>query len=361
MVTPPPLQTEEHNAVLGQHKQLPLRSLRVRQTIFIVAALFCLSPWASPPLALALGMGLALTMENPFPHSAKHVAKVLLQACVVGLGFDMNLAVVLQAGKSGMLFAAGSIAGTLALGYVAGKWLKISGKTSALISAGTAICGGSAIAAVGSVIGAAEGEMTVAMGTVFLLNAVALYVFPLLGHALHLSQTQFGTWAGVAIHDISSVVGAASRYGLPALQTATAVKLSRALWIVPVAACAALTFRRYSLSSAPTKAVGVTGATVGFDPHQTPAKAQGKIQVPWFIGLFLLASLARSFVPGAAPAAPSLSHLATVGLTLTLFLIGAGISRRTLQTVGWKPLAQGILLWLAVSAGSLVVILRVIR
>lgn len=342
----------------GQRKYAP--TLPVRQALFVIAAAFCLTPWASPALALALGMALALTHENPFHHVGKHTAKLLLQFCVVMLGFGMDLAVVLMAGKSGMVFAAGSIAGTLILGYAAGKWLKINAKTSALISAGTAICGGSAIAAVGSVIGAAEGEMTVAMGTVFLLNAVALYAFPLIGHALHLSQTQFGTWAGVAIHDISSVVGAAAHYGLPALQTATAVKLSRALWIVPVALGAALSFRRTSTATQKPPR-GITDATMGFDPNQTSVKAQGKIQVPWFIGLFLLASVARSFVPGVAGAAPVLSHVATVGLTLTLFLIGAGISQKTLKMVGWKPMAQGIFLWITISAGSLFVILHVVR
>ncbi len=360
MVTPPSLQINEHKRSLGHYSQMPHLSLHARQAI-VIAAVFCLSPWSSPPLALALGMTLALTLGNPYDQIAKHAAKWLLQACVVGLGFGMNLAAMLQAGRSGMLFAAGSIAGTLALGYATGRWLKIGSKTSALISAGTAICGGSAIAAVGSVIGAAEGEMTVAMGTVFLLNAVALYLFPLLGHALHLSQTQFGTWAGVAIHDISSVVGASSRYGLPALQTATAVKLSRALWIVPVAFAAALAFQRRGCAGSPGQAGGIANTTIGFDPNQTPARAQGRLQVPWFIGLFLLASLARSFVPGMAKMAPLLSQGATVGLTLTLFLIGAGISRRTLQAVGWKPMAQGILLWLAISAGSLLVILRVVR
>ena len=337
-----------------QTRRLAL-SLPARQTYFITAAAFCLSPWASPALALALGMGLALALENPFSDVSKHAAKVLLQACVVALGFGMNLAVVLAAGKSGMLLASGSIAGTLILGYFAGRLLKISPKTSALIMSGTAICGGSAIAAVGSVIGAAEGEMTVAMGTVFLLNAVALYIFPLIGHALHLSQAQFGTWAGVAIHDISSVVGASARYGLPALQTATAVKLSRALWIVPVALGAALAFRR----TVPV-AAGLSPATIGFDPQQTPPKSQGKLQIPWFIGLFLLASIARSFVPGVAALSPLISHAATVGLTLTLFLIGAGISQQTLRAVGWKPMAQGIALWIAISAGSLVVILHTI-
>jgi len=203
--------------------------------------------------------------------------------------------------------------------------------------------------------------MTVAMGTVFLLNAVALYVFPIPGHVLGLSQTQFGTWCGVAIHDISSVVGAASRYGLPALQTATAVKLSRALWIVPVAIAAALAFRRQNPETTPAPIGGLADTTVGFDPRQTPLKAQGKIQVPWFIGLFLLASVARSYLPGVASASPALSHIAAVGLTLTLFLIGAGISQETLKMVGWKPMAQGILLWLAISAGSLLVIRQVVH
>ena len=346
-------------SALAAQNSRPL-PLPARQTLFILAAAFCLTPWASPALALALGIGLALTLDNPYHHLGKHAAKILLQACVVALGFGMNLAVVLAAGKSGMLFAAGSIAGTLVLGYFAGRLLRINVKTSALITAGTAICGGSAIAAVGSVIGAAEGEMTVAMGTVFLLNAVALYVFPLIGHALHLSQTQFGTWAGVAIHDISSVVGASARYGLPALQTATAVKLSRALWIVPVALGAALAFRPAHTPAAEGTRRGVADTTVGFDPNQTPQKAQGKLQIPWFIGLFLLASVARSFVPGIAGVSPTISHLATVGLTLTLFLIGAGISRKTLQVVGWKPMAQGIGLWLAISAGSLLVILHTI-
>ena len=354
-------QTREIHKVPVKRDRLPLLALPARKALFIAAALFCLSPWASPPIALALGIVLALTHEIPYHHVGKHTAKLLLQTCVVFLGFGMDLAVVLQAGRSGMMLAAGSIVGTLILGYFAGKWLKINGKTSALISAGTALCGGSAIAAVGSVIGAAEGEMTVAMGTVFLLNAVALYVFPILGHVLGLSQTQFGTWCGVAIHDISSVVGAASRYGLPALQTATAVKLSRALWIVPVALAAALTFQARSPGTSPARTDGLADTTIGFDPRQTPLKAQGRLQIPWFIGLFLLASVARSLVPGVASVAPVLLHLATVGLTLTLFLIGAGISRKTLKTVGWKPMAQGILLWLAISAGSLLVILRLVH
>ncbi len=312
-------------------------TLRGRQALFLTAAAFSLTPWASPAIALALGMALALTHENPFHHVGRRAAKFLLQGCVILLGFGMNLAVVLRAGAHGATLAAASIAATFALGGWLGRRLKISPKTSVLISAGTAICGGSAIAAVGTVTGAAEGEMTVAMGTVFLLNAVALYSFPLIGHALHLTQTQFGTWAGIAIHDISSVVGAASRYGLPALQTATAVKLSRALWIVPVAVAAGRVFRPH----------GTHGAHSGARP-----------EMPWFIGLFLLASVARTFIPGVAALAPSLSRLAEVGLTLTLFLIGAGLSRETLRAVGWKPMAQGVLLWVFISVTSLLVILH---
>jgi len=307
--------------------------------IFLGLLALCLTPWASPPIALVLGVTLALALGNPFPELSRTLSKYLLQGCVVLLGFGMNLGVVLKAGAGGAALAAGSIALTFALGYWLKGRLKISGTTSALISAGTAICGGSAIAAVGSVIGAEEGAMTVAMGTVFVLNAVALLVFPLLGHALGLSQTQFGTWAGIAIHDISSVVGAASQYGLTALQTATAVKLSRALWIVPISLAAAVMLRR----------------TAG------PGQAPGRLQIPWFIGFFLLASVARTLFPGVSALAPALSHLATVGLTVTLFLIGTGLTREMLKAVGWQPLAQGVILWLTISGGSLGVILRTVR
>lgn len=313
---------------------------RLTQILFIGLALLCLTPWASPPLALGAGMALALTLGNPFPIVGKRAAPRLLQGCVVLLGFGMNLAVVLKAGSSGAAFAAVSIGVTFALGYWLRGRLGIAQKTSALISAGTAICGGSAIAAVGSVIDAEEGEMTVAMGTVFVLNAVALFVFPPVGHALGLTPTQFGTWAGVAIHDISSVVGAAAHYGDGALGTATAVKLSRALWIVPVSLAAAFAFRRGAVTE--------------------PGAAPGKLHIPWFIGLFLLASVARTLLPPVAALSPALTHLATVGLTVTLFLIGTGLSRETLRRVGWKPMAQGVALWLVISAGSLWAVLRLV-
>ena len=309
----------------------PPTTTNARRTLFAVAAGFCLTPWASPPLALALGVGLALLVHNPFAAIGRRVAKSLLQACVVFLGFNMKLPVVLKTGGDGLLLAAGTIGLTLALGYVVGKWLKVGNTASALISAGTAICGGSAIAAVGSVIAAEEGAMAVALGTVFILNAVALYAFPLVGHAVGLTQGEFGTWAGVAIHDISSVVGAATVYGKPALQVATAVKLSRALWIVPVSVAAGMAAKRRRGGG-------------------------GKLQVPWFIGLFLLASVAGSYLPAVAAAGPTLQHVATVGLTLTLFLIGGGMSLMMLREVGWRPLAQGVILWVFISVGSLGVI-----
>ena len=342
---PLPASTPEVSPPFGLAARRWALSLGARQTLFLCAAVFCLTPWASPPLALTLGAVLALTHENPFAHLGKALSGRLLQVCVVLLGFGMDLPVVLKAGANGAGFAALTIATTLALGWWLGKLLGILPKTSALISAGTAICGGSAIAAVGSVIGVAEGEITVAMGTVFILNAVALYLFPVMGHALHLSQVQFGTWAGVAIHDVSSVVGAASHYGLNALQTATAVKLSRALWIIPVAFGAAYAFR-------PGTDRGARGED-RVDPARKP-----KVAVPWFVGFFLLASVLRSYVPGVAHAAPTLSHAATVGLTLTLFLIGAGLSAQTLRSVGWRPLLQGVVLWVFISIASLGIIMR---
>jgi uncharacterized integral membrane protein (TIGR00698 family) len=269
-----------------------------------------------------LGCILALIYENPFARLGKKVSAKLLQVCVVVLGFGMDLPVALRAGLEGAGLAAATIATTLGLGWAVGKRLGIDRKVSALISAGTAICGGSAIAAVGSVIGVGESEISVAMGTVFILNAAALYVFPVVGHTFALTQVQFGTWAGIAIHDISSVVGASAHYGLDALQTAAAVKLSRALWIIPLALGAAIVFQ--SRKSRP----------------ETATQQKPRVQMPWFIGFFLLASVARSFVPGMAGIAPTLGHVATTGLTLTLFLIGAGLSAKTLHAVGWRPFFQ---------------------
>ena len=302
---------------------------------------FCATPLASPATALALGIAVAVTAGNPRAKLSALTSRWSLQASVVLLGFAMNLHTMLAVGIQGLLFAAGTITGTLALGWLTGRILRIEPRTSLLISSGTAICGGSAIAAVGSSIEASEAQMSVAMGTVFMLNAVALYLFPWLGHQLDLSPAQFGTWAGVAIHDISSVVGAAALYGGGALVTATAVKLSRALWIVPLTAVAASYHRR-----------GVK--TDGADRRRL------RVPIPWFIALFILASVARTWIPGVSDAAPYLQDAAEKGLTVALFLIGSGLSVRALKAVGWRPLLQGVILWGAISSVSLWVILHAV-
>ncbi len=303
-----------------------------QQALFLSIASFSLTTWISPPIALTLGMGTALTIQNPFQRTSRWMARQLLQICVILLGFGMDLAVVLQVGRKGALFAAIGIGMSLLLGQWFGKWLKIPAKTSVLISVGTAICGGSAIAAVASVIGAAEQEISLAIGTIFLLNAAALYIFPMLGHLLHLTPEQFGTWAGIAIHDISSVVGAASHFGTTALDTATAVKLSRTLWIVPISLFFSFIFQSRRAT----------------ESHKAPT-----IQIPWFIGLFLLASLMRSLVPNVANWSPILTQFSEAGLKLTLFLIGTGLSIRALKVVGWQAIAQGMVLWIMMSISSL--------
>lgn len=297
----------------------------LRIALFTAAILFCLTPWATPPLALALGLILALTIGNPFASRTAGATKLLLQGSVVGLGFGMNLANVVAAGRTGILFTVATIVGTLLLGYLLGRAMGISRGTAHLIASGTAICGGSAIAAVGPVIGASDEEMSVSLGTVFVLNGIALFLFPPIGTLLHLTQTQFGVWAAIAIHDTSSVVGAAARYGAEALQIATTVKLIRALWIVPLVIGTTLAFRR--------KATGVA--------------------IPWFILFFLLASVARTYIAAPAELWDVLVRIARTGLTVTLFLIGAGLSRRTLAAVGFRPMLLGIVLWIAISCAGL--------
>jgi uncharacterized integral membrane protein (TIGR00698 family) len=279
----------------------------------------------SPPFALALGIVIALTVGNPLPRATtSRLTKIFLQASVVGLGFGINLQKVVEAGRRGVVFTIVTIAGTLVLGFIAGRLMRIDPTTSHLISSGTAICGGSAIAAVGPVIGATDEEMSVSLGTVFILNSIALFVFPVIGHALRMSQTQFGMWAAIAIHDTSSVVGAATKYGNEALQIATTVKLTRALWIVPLTFGTALFFRRKST----------------------------RIAVPWFIFLFLLASIVRTYV--AAPQVWNVIYAAAkYGLMITLFLIGANLSRKAIAAVGPRPLLLGVFLWIAISCVSL--------
>ena len=308
------------------------RNFTLRQVVFALLLGFCLTPWASPPLALALGLVLAQTVGNPFPGQTKNLTAKLLQFSVVGLGFGMNAHAAVQAGREGLLFTVVSIFGTLVLGYFAGRWLGLGRHVVHLISCGTAICGGSAIAAIGPVLRAKDEEMSVALGTVFVLNAIALFAFPPIGHALGMSQNQFGLWCAIAIHDTSSVVGAAAAYGNQALEVATTVKLARALWIIPVAIGTALAFKQKGV----------------------------KIKVPYFIFGFVLAMLANTFVPAVRPLGPVLVGLAKIGLTVTLFCIGAGLSARVVRSVGAKPYVLGVLLWVVISTASLYVILHAV-
>ncbi|HET8923453.1 MAG TPA: putative sulfate exporter family transporter [Candidatus Acidoferrum sp.] len=292
--------------------------------LFFLVLVLSLAGILSPPAALLLGILFGLSFQHPFAAASRTASRVLLQVSVVALGFGMNLHEVLKAGRSGFLYTALGISFALLVGLGLGRLLQVRGNSSFLITTGTAVCGGSAIAAIGPILQADEEEMAVSLGTIFILNSVALLIFPAIGNALHLSQLQFGLWAALAIHDTSSVVGAASKYGAQALVVGTTVKLARALWIVPLAlAVAAIRHNR------------------------------SRIQFPWFILFFLLAALVTTYLPGFPSATKTFFTLGRYGLTATLFLIGAGISRTTLKEVGWRPLLQGVLLWLAVGMTSL--------
>ncbi|MGI8410571.1 MAG: YeiH family protein [Pyrinomonadaceae bacterium] len=300
--------------------------------------LICITPFVSPPIALAIGLITALTFGNPYPVQTNKITKYLLQFSVVLLGFGMNLTIIYEAGKDGVLFTIATIFGTLLLGFAVGKLLRVNEKTSSLISAGTAICGGSAIAAVAPSINADSEEISVSLGTVFILNSIALFLFPIIGHFLNLTQNQFGIWSAIAIHDTSSVVGASAAYGPEALAVATTVKLARALWIAPVALFFLMLYRR------------------------SDSIKKTKIAIPWFIFLFLLASMIRTYAPAwIFPSIyDSLVNLAKAGMAVTLFLIGASLSREMLKNVGLRPLIQGIILWLIISVASLIAVMKIL-
>ena len=302
---------------------------RYNKPIFIVLFVCCLLPFVTPAIALFAGLAFALTAGQPYPKFSKKTSKYLLQFSVVGLGFGMNLYASLQSGKEGMLFTIVSVFAVLALGMWLGKRLLIDRKTSYLIAAGTAICGGSAIAAVGPVVKADDNQMSMSLGTIFILNAIALFIFPPIGHLLGLTQEQFGLWAAIAIHDTSSVVGAGAAYGETALDIATMVKLTRALWIIPITILTMFLFKQ-------------KGA---------------KITIPWFILFFILAMVANTFLSLPEALTRSVVWAAKQGLTLTLFLIGAGLSRQVIRQVGIRPMVQGVLLWIFIGAISLGVIL----
>jgi uncharacterized integral membrane protein (TIGR00698 family) len=299
----------------------------VSKNLFFVGLILAASGLLSPPLALLAGLAYGLTFVHPYHVDAKRLSKLLLQASVVGLGFGMDLNQIVRVGRSGFLYTACSISFALLLGWGLGRLLHVEKTVSFLISTGTAICGGSAIAAIAPILNAGEEAIAVSLGTVFVLNSVALLAFPAIGTALHLTQTQFGLWAALAIHDTSSVVGASAKYGVLALAVGTTVKLARALWIVPLSIGTALA-----------------------------RKSKARIHWPWFILFFCLAAVANTYIPLGQPVYPELKRLGVIGLTVTLFLIGTGLSVKTLREVGVRPLVQGVLLWIVVAAGSLALI-----
>src|SRR5579875_269365 len=299
------------------------------KNLFYIGIILAASGLLSPPLALAAGLAYGLLVVHAYHVEAKRLSKFLLQASVVCLGVGMSRAEGVRVGKSGFLYTAIGITFAMALGTLLARALGVERVQGFLISAGTAICGGSAIAALAPVSAASEEQVAVSMGTVFVLNSVALFLFPAVGAFLHLSQTQFGLWSALAIHDTSSVVGAAARYGTVALSIATTVKLARALWIVPVSFGTALLRR-----------------------------SQVRIHLPWFILFFCLAALLNTWLAGLHPLSTRLAALGRMGLAVTLFLIGTGITRRTIQQTGVRPMIQGVLLWIVIGSASLLLILK---
>lgn len=303
---------------------------------FILLILAACCPHVASWMALLAGIVYAFIFGGPaFPKFAKKTQKYLLQGCVVGLGFGMNLQAALASGKDGMMFTIVSVAAVMVLGFIVGKVIKVDPKTSYLVSSGTAICGGSAIAAVAPVVDADDKQMSVSLGTIFVLNALALLIFPPLGHLLGLSNQQFGEWAAIAIHDTSSVVGAAAAYSDESLQVAAMVKCTRALWILPLALVTMLFFRKNG--------------------------GKGKLDViPWFIFLFAIAMVINTYLFPAigVPAAVGTTIVAVAkrGFAITLFLVGTGLSKEALRKCGAKPFLQGVILWLAIGIGSLLVI-----
>jgi len=312
----------------------------LRWVICAAGAALCAAPLMRPEYSLALGVIIALIGLAPPGDLVKKSSRILIQICVVLLGATMNLHELWRAGVTGLSFAFGTIVATFALGIVLALWLRIDQKLATLISSGTAICGGSAIAAVGSTIRATSTHMSVAIGVVFILNAVGLWVFPPLGHWFNLSNQQFGVWCAVAIHDVSSVVGAAGQYSAAgdrseeALHVATAVKLSRTLWIVPIALVAAWFFRS----------------------SQPGSQTRGRLPIPWFIVLFVLASIAGTYITAIAEWMPILTLIARRGMSVALFLVGLGLSRKALASVGIRPLALAVILWIYISVLALVAV-----
>jgi len=302
-----------------------------RQIAFVVLVVLCFTPFIDPPLALLFGFIVAQTIGNPFKQLNSKATQLLLKICVIGLGFGMNLQEALHVGKEGFVFTICTIVLTLIAGFFIGRWLSVDKKTSFLISSGTSICGGSAIAAVSPIVEADEKQISMALGAVFVLNSMALILFPWLGNILNMSQHDFGLWSAVAIHDTSSVVGASSKFGQEALQVATTVKLERALWIIPLSIVSAIIYKR-----------------------------NGKgVKIPFFIGFFIIAMCISTYLPDYKYIYDGAVLISKKGLSLTLFLIGTGLSLENLKAVGAKPFIQAIALWVIISSVSLAVILFV--
>jgi uncharacterized integral membrane protein (TIGR00698 family) len=314
-----------------------MKSFYVARGLFFLAVLLGATGVASPPVALAMGLAFALLVEHPDPAQSRRWAHILLQASVILLGFSMNLGSVLAAGRAGLVYSAIGITCTMALGLLLGRLFHVERIASTLIAGGTAICGGSAIAALAPVLEAGEEAMAISLGSVFVLNSVALFLFPALGHWFGLTQAQFGVWAALAIHDTSSVVGAAARFGSSALAIALPIKLVRALWIVPVCIGYAVLSR---------------------------SESKGKLPKPWFLLWFLLAAAVATSLPGWLPALrtelhtgfQTLTTLGKAGLAVTLFLIGSSLNRNALARVGVRPLLQAVLLWIVSASASLIAI-----
>ncbi len=302
---------------------------KINKPLFFIGIVACLLPFVSPAIALFMGLLLGFTVGNPYTKQSSKASKHLLQFAVVGLGFGMNLHESLQSGKEGMLFTIVSVVGVLAIGYWLGRRMLLDTKTSYLISSGTAICGGSAIAAVAPIIKASPNQMSISLGTVFILNAIALFIFPPIGRFLELTQEQFGMWAAIAIHDTSSVVGAGAAYGRKALEVATMVKLTRALWIIPISIATTFFFKQ----------------------------KESKVKIPWFIFFFILAMIVNTVFNLPLGFTSFITMLSKRGMTVTLFLIGSGLSIKTIKTVGAKPLILGVTLWIVIGVASLVTIL----
>ncbi len=298
--------------------------------LFIILAALCFSPVVSPPIALFLGIIFINIFGQVF--NADKIIKIVLQVSIVGLGFGINLKQALQAGSEGFLFTVFSITLIVVLGIAFGYIFRIDKIITQLISFGTAICGGSAIAAIAPILKADGKQTSVSLGIIFLLNALALFIFPEIGQYFHLSQNQFGIWSAIAIHDTSSVVGAASKYGHEALQTATTVKLARALWIIPIS------FMLSFLN-----------------------KSGGKVKIPYFIGFFVLAILVNSYFPAIKEVTNYVVDFSKSSLKVALFLIGTGLSFQNLKNIGIKPLLLGIILWVVISVISLFAVLEFLK